>query len=247
MAKAKEVAEKLMSGNAYLKEVLALIPDEKKDTVLNALGEHVMLREDYSRGKDAVDAYKQTLDGWYAEKVGFLESGSKAVEELEALKKASPAAGTSAAVTSLEGYIKKDEVEKLLNERLRQSEETGLAVMTPMVNLAAQHLHDYGKPLNSADVVAYARKNGKNLNEAYLDITADARQAKAEATEKARMEKLRQEIRAEVIKEQGHQVYPVGIESASGSALSGLKSKENTGVAAAIADYNANAMSRRAQ
>lgn len=256
MPKPREVAEKVLSGNDYLKEVLALIPDDKKDPILSALGERVMARDDYSRAQDqlrdkegAVTAYKATLDSWYGANLEKLEAGSKALEALEKAPKDAPAGGApSAAVASLEGYIKKEDVEKLLTAKLRESEEQGLSVMAPLVDLTVQHLQEFGKRISPQEIITHARKHGQNLNEAYLDMTSEAREAKSKKDEESKMKKLREEIRAEVLKESGHGVYPVGVDSAlGGSALAGLKApKEQVGVAAAIADFNANAMSRRA-
>lgn len=253
MAKPREVAEKVLTSNDYLKEVLALIPDEKKDPILAALGERIMAKEDYSRAQDslrekegAITAYKSTLDSWYGSNLEKLEAGSKALEELEKRGRNQDPA-PSAGVAALEGYIKRDDAEKLLAARLRESEEQGLAVMAPLVKLSMQHLHDYGKPLDPDSVIAHARKHGQNLVDAYQDLTADVRQEKAKRAEEAREKKLREEIRAEVLKESGHGIYPVGADS-GGSGLAGLRSaKESVGVAAAIADFNANAMSRRTQ
>lgn len=249
MAKSKkEVAEGTLSGNAYLKELLSLIPEEKKETILTALGEEIMPRADYSRAMDdlrskeqAVAGYKSQLDGWYAEKLGTLEE----YEKLKANPPATPPA--SGQLASLEGFVKTDEVKKLVSAAIQQSEETSLAVFAPMVKLAAEHLHTYGKPLDPNAVVAHARKNGTNLNDAYLEVTAEDRAARQASLEKAREAKLREEIRAEVLKESGHGIYPVGLDTGA-STLSGLKPEGQAkyGIAAAIADFQANAGTRRA-
>lgn len=247
--KPREVAETVFNSNDYLKEVMNLIPDEKKDTVLSVLGERIMAKDDYSRGMDevskrsqAVSSYKETLDSWYGEKAQLLE-------EAERLKAARPVAdpGGSDTLKALEGYIKKDEVEKFINERVRNSEETGLALFPRTMDLAIKHLHEYGQPINPSDVIAFARKNNLSLENGYLEMTRETREQKAADQEKQRIAKMREEIRAEVVKENGHGIFPVANEPGYEGALAGLKGAEDRSsrISSAIDDFYKNSASRR--
>jgi len=252
--KPREAAEKILSDNEYLKELAALIPDEKKDFILSALGERVMAKDDYSRDRDelvkkeaAVQGYKETLDSWYGEKAQLLEEA----ERLKAGQKAAAPAEGSAALKDLENYIKKDDLEKIVADRLRNSEETALNLFPRTMDLAVEHLQNYGTALKPTELVAYARKNGMTLENAYLDMTKDAREAKAAKAEEARVAKIREEIRAEITKEQGHGVFPVAPDSGIEGALSHLGGSDQANdrskrLSAAIEDHYKNANSRRA-
>lgn len=250
--KPREAAEAVFGSHDYLKEVLNLIPDEKKDTVLSVLGERIMAKDDYSREKDdlvkkeaAVASYKETLDGWYGEKAQLLEEA----ERLKAEKKQAAPVEGSAALKDLENYIKKDDLEKIVADRLRNSEETALNLFPRVMDLSVKHLHEYGKPLNPSEVIAHARKSNMTLENAYLDMTKEARDLKTAEAEKAKLEKIRAEIRAEVVKEQGHGVFPVAPDSGIEGALSGLASKDggdkSSRISSAVEDFYKNGMNRR--
>lgn len=255
MAKKKsEYAAEVLQKDDYLKEVLSLIPEDKKEVILDRLGERVMARDEFSRSMDdlrtkeqANVAYKETLDGWWNEKLSSLEEGDKAKAELAKLK--GNTAPASDALKQLEGFIKKEDHEKIVSERIRASEEAGLNVITSLTKLGLSHLHEYGEALDPDAVVAAARKTNKSLHDAYMDLTTEKREAKRAKAEKDREEKLRAEIRAELQKEQGHGVFPTGptlTPEMGGSALTGLKKQEGTGVAAAVEDFFKNSTSRRA-
>lgn len=223
--KPREVAESVFGSNDYLKKVLALVPDEDRENVLSALGERVMAKDDYSRSMDdltkketAVLSYKETLDTWYGEKAQLLDEA----EKLKAGKPAPVVEGGSAALKDLENYIKKDDLEKIVTARLKNSEETALNLFPRVMDLAVKHLHEYGKPLNPSEVIAHARKMETTLEAGYLDMTKDLREARAAKAEEDRRAKVREEIRAELQKENGHGVFPTGPNPGVESTLSGL-------------------------
>lgn len=250
--KPHEYANDVLSNDDYLKKLLDKIDDGDREAVLGRLGEKIMAREDYSRGMDelrekdkAVAAYKGELDNWYSDKLETLTKGTQALTELEKLKKAGTLEGGSKQLQDLEGYVKKDDVEKFVAERLRNSEEIGIAVMTQLGSVLSQHQHLYGEPLDTSALIAHAKAKGKSIQDAWSELTADKRQALEEKRTKAEREKLRSELRAELQKEMGHGVYPVGpSEDATSPTLAalGFKKKDGEaapafGVAAAVDEY----------
>lgn len=253
MAKSKkEVAEAELGGDPYLKEILALIPEEKKDTILSALGEKIMPRQDYSRAMDeirnketAVLTYKESLDRWWGENTQKLDE----YEKLKSKASADPApSGGSDTLKALEGYIKKDEVDKLVNERLRQSEENGLNLFPSMMEIATKHLSEYGQVINPNEIIAHARSKNLSMRDAYMDLSKDLREEKAKKAEEARVAKMREELRQELMKEQGHGIFPVSPDSGVSSGLAGLKAEiPNTSsrISAAIEDHFKNGATRR--
>lgn len=252
MKKPKEVAEEVLGADPYLKKLLEKATElgGEADQILSALGERVMAKDEYSRAHDqlrekdrAVLAYKTQLDNWYNEKVEALSTGETAKAELAKLK--AGAGGTqppaSSAVASLEGYVKKDEIEKYINERVALSENQGLTVMTQLGALVGRHHHTYGEPLDTNALVTFAREKGVGVAAAYDEMFAEKAKALTEKRAAAERKKLEEEIREQVRKEMGHGAYPVGPqEDSSGNTLSGLKQKQGEsdyGVQAAINEY----------
>jgi hypothetical protein len=253
--KAHEYAAEVLSTDDYLKKILDKIDDGEKETVLSRLGERIMAKDDYSRGHDelrkkdeAIVAYKGTLDSWYADKLDLIQKGSTALTELEKLKAAgtsTPSGEASASMKALEGFVKKEDVDKIVAATVQKSEETGLAVMTQLGTLIGQHHHTYGEPLDTAALISFARSKGSSLMDAYSEMTAERRQKLAEDTAKKEREKLKAEVRAELQKEQGHGVYPIADGETLSPTLSGLAAQnkkgtngaEEFGVKAALDEY----------
>jgi hypothetical protein len=211
-----------------------------------------MARDDYSRGMDelraketSLEAYKGTLDGWYKEKLPLLEQGKTASEELARLKAAGGiSTDASATMKALEGFVKKEDVDKYVSEQLRRSEEVGIHVMTQMSGLVAQHQHQYNKPLDTAALLVHARSKNLSLVDAYRELTADDAKALQDKRAKEERSKLEQEIRSQLQKEMGHGVYPVASEESTSPTLAGLSGQkksadgaENFGVKAALDEY----------
>jgi hypothetical protein len=176
----------------------------------------------------------------------LLDKGAKAIEELEKLK-ATTQPGGSEALKALEGYVKKEDVTKLLGDTVRRSEETGLALLTQMSSLVSQHLHTYKEPLDAPGLINHARSKNMSLTDAYADFTAEKREKLEVERKKDERKKLEEEIRSQLRSEMGHGVYPVGPgEDATSPTLAGLtaqKSKtggdEQFGVKAALDAYYA--------
>lgn len=251
--KPHEYAYDVLSNSEYTKKLLEKIDDSERESVLGALGERIMAKDEFSRGMDelrakdqGVTAYKGELDSWYSEKLEFLSAGAAAIKELETLKKnpSAPAAGGSQQLQSLENYIKKDELDKIVTERVRQSESIGVAVMSQLGDVISKHHHLFGEPLDTTALIAYAQTKGKPIADAWQELTAEKHQALAEKKAKIERENLRAEIRAELQKEGGHGVYPVGAgEDATSPTLAalGFKKKDGEdsgfGVKAAVDEY----------
>lgn len=249
MAKKKPVdaASEFISDNEYLKKIMEGVPSEQKDNVLSFIGEGVLRQSDYSRMMDQLnekdrvnDAFKGSLDTWYGSNLKALEDGVAAQKELAELKKSTPAAPATGDLSKLEGYIKKDEVEKLVSAARAQSEETGLQVFSHLANLTTLHLHKYGEPIDAKTIIAEARKNGTDLDAAFRSLTAEKETKLAEERDKKKEADLRKSIEAELRQKMGNGAYPVGAGDVGVSPVLGklgAKSDEQYGVQAALDEY----------
>lgn len=251
-------------GQKYIDSVLALVPEAQRaavkealstETVLDHVGEHVMLRSDYSRAQDhlreqanAVLNYKGQLDTWYSNIGQELARGSAALQRLEQLKTTpgDEPPQTPPSQPPAPASLRQEDVDKLLQDRIGQTEQQTLGLVAYITSLAQAHYARYSEALDVGNLIADARKQGRPLPAVYEERTREKREAleKKEAT--AAREKLREEVRAEVLAEVrkgGHGAYPLpGADSDPNVTLSGLAPKkegdgQDYGVRAALNEF----------
>lgn len=246
--KPNEYAQDVLSNDDYLKKILDKIDGDDKDVVLSRLGERIMAKDDYSRGQDELRtkeqanlAYKNSLDEWYQDKLGVITEGQEALKKLKTVE--GQPGPSSQALASLEGYVKKEDAEKIVEARLKNSEEISLAILTQMGNLIGQHQHLYKEPLDTAELISFARGKGLSLVDAYNEKYAEKAAARRADIEKAEREKLKADLRAELQKEMGHGAYPIAADEPS-TTLSALGFKRDAaapspyGVQAAVEEFH---------
>jgi hypothetical protein len=248
-------------------KVKALLADED---LLEVIGDGVMLKADYSRGYDALKASKLELDNWYNDNLTEMTSNAAAAERLAQLEKdglirkskgkekddddEDEDETSSAALKKLRGEVlTKDEAGKLLQTSLASTVQGMSAVQNAMLKLAMQHQMRFKEALDPQAILDHAAKvKAPTVEAAYQSLFAEKLQKWQEDSEAAASKKLRDDVRAEVIAEIKSQgPYPVGgveeSQDASGSALSGLKGKEDDFSAdAAARDYERRVAARGA-
>jgi hypothetical protein len=231
-------------GQKYVESLLALIPEEKRTAVKEALaqdqvyehvGEHVMARSDYSRAQDqlkqsadAVLGYKSQLDTWYQTVNQELARGSEALRRLESIKGDEPQTDPAATPATPSG-LKQEDVEKVLAERIGQNEQQTLGLVAYVTTLAQAHYARYGEPLDVGNLIGESRRVGRPLPQVYEEKTREKREALEAKQAKQEREKLREEVRGELLAEQrksGHGAYPLpgaDADPLGNATLSGLK------------------------
>lgn len=232
-------------GKTIFERALAKLPKDKQDafaalmseeSVLEVVGEHGLMREDYSRLADEAKAAAAQAQGvydanlnWRQEMGAEIAKGKEAVSALERMKAAGlklegdgAGAGTTTTTTPTQTPtgLTKEDIEKML----RGTESQGLQVMSALSDLAISHYAEFGEKIKTGDIVAAAQKQGVDLATAYNGLVADKREERqkkefekqlAEA-EKRGAEKERAKLSAAP--------YPIGSMDAGGvpSTLAGL-------------------------
>lgn len=237
-------------GKKYVEGLLALIPEDKRAAVSEALqlepvlehvGEHVMLRSDYSRAQDqlkqnadAVLGYKGQLDTWYSTVNQELVRGTEALRRLEALKTTDEPTATPAPTAP--AGLTPEQVEKLLQDRIGQTEQQTLGLVSYVTTLAQHHYARYGEVLDTGKLIAEARRQNKRLPELYEEQTREQREKLEAKQTKEAEDKLREKIRAEItteIREKGgHGAYPLpgaDADPQGNVTLAGLKTTKEGG------------------
>ena len=263
--KPKEVGEEFLEG------VLKLIPEDKRaaakellgsnEQVLEHAGQHVMMRDDYSRSWDKVVEYKGQLDGWYQEKLSTLEEAEKLKKRVAELEKGGGSQppkdddgdggeGVAGSATlkrleaSLKDTITRDEATKALSQTAAQLQQDTLSYAQALNDLSFQHWTDFNERLNTTELIESARKNRTTLGAAYTELTRDRYQSKAKKDDEDRIKKIIDDTRKKVM-EEVRSAPPYPIASAEPSTLTGLQPKGDKategefGVAAAVRDYYA--------
>lgn len=259
-------------GKKFMEKVLAKIKDEAKrkemeallfdDEIVEFVGTGTLAQEEFSRAMAGVQGleernknWKINLDTWHADKLKDLEEGAAAKARLAALGSGgggnpnpdpdnpNPNPNTQpAARVDLTGYLKKEEVEKFINDRIGAASAEVVPLVTTTARLVDHHRATFGEALDIDGLVAHCRKTGLAMDRGgYEDFIKDKLKAKEEqrikeletAAEKRGEERALQRLNATP--------YPVG-DGAEITTLSGLtqdKSKPTEfGVDAAIKMYN---------
>jgi hypothetical protein len=241
------------AGSDFLSGVLARISDDKKDAVkllladeavLEEIGGGVLRQDDYSRHMNELTSWRGELDEWYKtnqEALAAFPQLQGRIAELEAARQAAAAEPTDPPIQTpavdLSGYMKSEDVAKLLSEREAQA----VALMSRLTTLASHHSHEFKEPLDTDKIVVHARKTGLPVEAAYADMvkerrektTAEQRAAELAAAERRGAEKARREMSSPT-------PYPVG--NAEPTTLSGLNAdagaKAAFGLDAAVRAYH---------
>lgn len=259
-------------GKKYREELLKLIPEEKRAAVAEVLaleqvedhlGEHVMMRSDYSKKLDEVrdaslkvNKYNESLTDWYSQNQNALTEAARLKEENELLKagKLAPAGnGTtttedddaSASLKKIsENFVSKADAQKLLDQRLQQQASDLIGASTAVTKIAMQHYANFGEQLDPDQVIQHALKSKKPLDAAYSELFKERYEEKAakaaEERDKKREAELREKIEAEIRAKNPGLPYQVSMDAGLSPILETLgkkKEQSDSGVGAAVDEF----------
>lgn len=197
------------SGKAFLDSVLAKLPEnlradaEKAFTApeaadaLTVIGDGVLARADYSKKMDDLASKEAVVledfernQTWFEqnkERLGKVETLEATIARLQGQKP--PEDKKPDPPTAPDGYVTRDDLLKIINER-----EQGFAGFSGLTNtLSVKHYADFHEVLDMNAVIAHATKKRLPLLDGYKDLYAEQIKAKADAEEKARIDKLVEE------------------------------------------------------
>lgn len=216
------MSKAIESGKAFLASVLAKLPEnlradaEKALTApeaadaLTVIGDGVLARADYSKKMDDLASKEAVVledfernQTWFEqnkERLGKVETLEETIAKLQGQpppkpeEKVVPATGVTA-----------DDVMKIVNEQAQ-----GFAgVLGISTTLTAKHLRDFNEVLDMNQVIAHATKKKVSILDGYKDLFAEQIKAKADAEEKARIDKLVEERLGEEKKKFAGQPFPL--------------------------------------
>lgn len=231
--------------------VRAARTEELGDAGLLALGNQVLRQDDYSRQMNDVNRVKTEAEQLYTANQAWWEQRQADLEELDRLraqvKPGGNGTGTGnpdpkpdpakpAATTS----ITKEEVDKIIAD----TERGAVAFFSDLNQLSLQHFQQFGEILDTNAILTDRRVQQIGIRGVYQDKFAPQLKAKADATEAARVEAIRQEERAKIRAEFSAQQHPYPIRGNDPSTLDGIQ--PNTSVTAKSVDEMAVEYSRLA-
>lgn len=220
----KERAQEVLTSDDYLKKVLQYVPEAEQADLLERLGDHVLMRDDYSRLSDEATQAKTLAEQqkalsdkiyadnlkWKAENEAFLKNK---LDELTKKEQALATTSNLAPDFDPSKFLTKEEAAKLTAEARRDVEAQSLALTDAIDSLRARHFKEFGEYLTQGELISHARKIGKPVDQAYEDLTRTRYEEKSKkatedwkAAERAKIEK---EIRSSL---GAAAVYPVNNE-----------------------------------
>ena len=260
------------TGEEFIQGILEKVPEEKReqlksllsdDEVLSYAGEHVLMRDEFSRGMDGiktareqVKARQDQLDSWWQANSAALTEHPKLQKELDELR-TKVAAGAGGGGEDLDEdalklkldeltkkMVTKEEGVKTVRDALNESEGRMLSFLDKIQPLSHRHSKSFDEPLNVSGLVEFSVKHGINdLEDAYSKFYSEKLAEQRQKLEAEREKKLRADIRKELEEEarKNGAPYPISRREGLGpSTLSGLMTKGDeptVGVKAAVDAY----------
>lgn len=260
-------------ASEYVESLLALVPENAReavkaglvqDQVLDHLGEHVLMRSEFSRAMDEArqvkeraeadearynDAYAKNLT-WRSEKEKDLEAMNKLKEKGVNIDTLLTSGGNGAGNGSSDAdridmaqYAKKSEISQLASLEAQkivgQREAQYAGFVTTLQDISNRHMEQYHVALDTTSLVTEARKRNQPLDVVYADLTRDLSDRRA--TEQVKIEKDKQE--AEInrrVQEALSRRSPYPTDGGDEpSTLAGLAKKDDTGAEAATRAFYA--------
>lgn len=217
----KERGQEVWDSNEYLKSIIAQIPEDKRDAVLEHLGEHALRQDEFSsladeaaaKAKEAADA-KAAAEKALNENIAWRDHTNKWLTE----KQAELAARESALSTpngSLDPtkFVTKEEIAKLTTQARSEAQQEALNFGAAVDAIRERHFKKFGEYLPQGDLIAHAQKIGKTIDVAYEDMMAPRFAELAEKQQEQWKKDTREQIEREVRSSLGPGiVYPVNNE-----------------------------------
>lgn len=229
--KAKERRER---GRTYLTELLARVPEDRREGVLEVLqaddildhvGDSVLRQSDYSRGMDeqrrateALAADVAKYQGLYDDNVRWRASQADKVTKMEAENVRfktmltadpllDPEGGDDPSRTplhpngvDLKDYVKREDAEKQLKERLEETERNGIQLMAMISSIQTRHLKDFNEVLDGQELFEHATKTNLPLPAAYQDFIKERVEESRETAHKEEIKRAKEEGRIEALR-----------------------------------------------
>lgn len=255
----------LESGQAYLKQVLAKLPEAQRaqaEAIFNdaaaaaavqEVGAGVLRNEDYGRQTDALKLDQQRAQElydrnkqWYDQNEADLKSIPQLQTELAAARATTPApkAGDPAPPANASGFVTQEAAQDIVRELL------GMTVVMP--TLLAQHHAQFNEWLTreqAAALVTDAQQYHRTVEAQYALTYGDRLAAKALEVKSAYEEKLRLEGEQRFRAANPNMPYPVRSTGEIGSPLDQLAAKDRSALPtpdALAAEYQQLVMSKGA-
>lgn len=202
------------SGQAFLESVLSRLPEDRRAAaaelvpeLAEAIGEGVMMREDYSRHMDGIRAKHQEQSSWWEANREAALLGQKAKEAGFVPGQPPPApAGTPT------DFVRKDELEQDARAMVT------LTALTP--TLVIQHFKEFGEALDMTALMADPRVSQIGLKAVYDQSVAQKRADAAKAATDAEVARRVEEGVQTALRSRQNPSYPSAVPA--GSPLDGL-------------------------
>lgn len=255
------MAGKLQVGQEFLAGVLEKLPEgiraqaqaafsaPEAQSAIEVIADGVLRQQDYSRRQDALSTQATQLNAWADQ----LDAWKTATEASLAARAASigataPAAGggtprtpTTPTPAAPATGLAADDVRQLVGEEFGRREVYIARFVSESTKLATDHLRQFGEVLDVQALIGDPQIAELGLEGVYRKQHAEKIQAAAAQRESKAREALKQELRAEVVREMGAGAtvpYPVG----DGSPLDALgqtpEQQKAYTVDAAVAYFN---------
>lgn len=234
-----------------------------RDEILDHAGESVLRRADYSRHMDETKKAQEALeisikkyDDLYAKNIVWRQENVSAAEEMKAENErykavlaADPLLGGngegggdltpahSPAGADLKDYIKREDAEKALKERLEETERNGIQLMAMVSNIQARHLKDFDEVLDAQELFEHANKVGLPLPTAYQDFVKDRVEESRETAHKEALKQAHEEGRMEALKTGAVLPHNVGNNEPTVIDVLGMKDRSEFGLSKAVDEY----------
>lgn len=232
------------------------------DDVLDHIGEGVLRQSDFSRSmnetKKAQEILKVDIEKYqklYDDNVRWRQSQVDSVVAMEAenqrfktMLAADPLLGGNGegggdpippgrnAGPDLKDYIKREDAEKALRERLEETERNGVQLMAMISNIQARHLKDFDEALDAQELFEHATKVKLPLPAAYQDFVKDRVEESRKKAHEEEVTRAREEGRMEALRTP---VLPHNVGNNEPTVLDvlGMKDRSEFGLSKAVDDY----------
>ncbi len=175
----------------YSDEQIAQLPEDK----IKVAGEHVLRQEDYSAGMNDVQTkakltgqWRAELETWKQKNDRELAEGRAAIERLKLLDargggnlpSGDPADEGKAKLPDLSGFVRKEDVDRLIADVSVKATSYATHVATVMSGLTAKHFQEFGAPLDTQQLLDYCREHNVQIDRGgYESFVSGLREEKA--------------------------------------------------------------------
>lgn len=235
-----------------------------KDEILDHVGDAVLRRSDYSRVmneqqkaqetlKVDIDKYQKLYDDnvrWRQSQADGVKTMQAENERYKAVLSADPLLGGNGdgggdpsdplhptASADLKDYIKRDDAEKALKERLEETERNGIQLMAMISNIQAKHLKQFDEVLDAQELFEHATKVSLPLPAAYQDFISTRVEESREKEHKEEIERAHEEGRMEALKAGAVLPHNVGNDEPTVLDALTVKDRSEFGLTKAVDDY----------